>query len=145
MDDVEAMTAVYGDPAVMRFIPGGPLPRDEVAAMLWKHVDENRARGLGFYAIEERATGSVVGEVGFSRFESGELELGWTLASAYWGRGYATEAARACLVMDSLVAVVDAENAPSIRVAERLGFSLREERSLYGKPHLVFARKASAA
>jgi RimJ/RimL family protein N-acetyltransferase len=120
----------------MRFIPGGPLAADAVEPMLERHVTEN-ARGLGFYAVEERASGSVVGEVGFAIFETGEREVGWTLAQAYWGRGYATEAARALLAPTD-IAVIDAENAASIRVAERLALSQREERTLHGRRHLIF-------
>jgi ribosomal-protein-alanine N-acetyltransferase len=130
------MAAVYTDPVVMRYIPGGPLVADAVEPTLARHLAEN-ARGLGFYAVEERSSGAVVGEVGFAIFETGERELGWTLAQAYWGRGYATEAARACLAPAD-VAVIDAENAASIRVAGRLGLSLREERMLHGRRHLVF-------
>jgi RimJ/RimL family protein N-acetyltransferase len=120
-EDAEAMTVVYTDPVVMRFIPGGPLAGDAVEPMLVAHVAEN-VRGLGFHAI----------------FETGEREIGWTLAQEFWGRGYATEAARALLAPTD-VAVIDAENAASIRVAERLGLTQREVRTLHGKRHLVFA------
>lgn len=135
------MAAVYTDPAVMHFIPGGPLAADAVEQVLAAHVADND-RGLGFYAIEECAAGIVVGEVGFGLFETAERELGWTLARAFWGRGYATEAAGACLAPTD-IAVVDAENAASIRVAERLGLVPREERLRAGRRSLVFAVPAT--
>jgi RimJ/RimL family protein N-acetyltransferase len=135
------MEAVYCDPFVMRFIPGGALEAAAVAELLRSHLAQNDARGLGFYAVEELESRTVVGEVGFGLTEWGERELGWTLAAAYWGRGYATEAAHACvaLVDGPLVALVDVDNAASIRVAEKIGLRLREERMAHGRPHLVFA------
>lgn len=132
------MTAVYCDPAVMRFVPGGAVAPELVEGILAEHV----ARGdLGFLAVEERASGAVVGEVGFGVFETGERELGWTFARSFWGRGYATEAVRACLAADErpVVAVIDTENQASIRVAEKVGLRRREERLVHGRPHVVYA------
>jgi ribosomal-protein-alanine N-acetyltransferase len=140
-EDAAAMEAVYCDPFVMRFIPGGALAPGAVVELLKSHVAENEARDLGFYALEELETEAVVGEVGFGTTEWGERELGWTLAAAYWGRGYATEAARACLAVADgpLVAQVDVDNLASIRVAEKIGLTPREERLVGGRPHRVFA------
>lgn len=134
------MAAVYCDPEVMRFIPGGALDPSAVRGVLEQHRAANDG-GLGFYAVEERETRDVVGEVGFAVFDTGERELGWTFARRYWGRGYATEAVAACLgaAYVPLVAAIDAENAASIRVAEKVGMRRREERELHGRPHVVYA------
>lgn len=132
------MTAVYCDPGVMRFIPGGAVGPDAVRGIIEGHLTANDA-GLGFYALEERESGRLVGEVGFGVFATGEREIGWTIARAFWDRGYATEAVRACLAHDDpVVAAIDAENAASIRVAEKVGLTKREERVLHGRPHLVY-------
>jgi len=133
------MTAVYSDPEVMRFIPGGAQPPSAVLAVLEKHVSDNE-HGLGFYAVEERATGAVVGEVGFGVFDTGERELGWTFARAYWGRGYATEVVRVCLALTGpVVAAIDSENVASIRVAEKVGLGARGSCERGGRPHVVYA------
>lgn len=136
------MAAVYSDPEVMRYVSGGTLAPECVAGVLAKHVADNQAADLGFYAVEEIATGAVVGEVGFGTFETGELEVGWTFARAYWGRGYAGEATRALLAAREgpLVAAVDAENEPSLRLAERVGLRRREERVLHGRLHVILER-----
>src|ERR1700755_2073642 len=86
-------------------------------------------RGYGFWAVEERASGELVGRVGCWEPEGWpSLEVGWTLRRAYWGRGYATEAARAALeyafeTLDQthVISLIDPNNTNSIRVAERLG------------------------
>jgi RimJ/RimL family protein N-acetyltransferase len=81
------------------------------------------------FAVEEKASGAVVGRVGPWEPEGWpDLEIGWTLRSDRWGRGYATEAATACLgyVFKELrrphvISLILPDNTRSIRVAERIG------------------------
>lgn len=149
--DCVAMAQVYCDPEVMRFIPGGPLTDLEaVRATLGTHVRAQASRGFSFWAVVERGSGRVIGDVGFGVFEpTGDIELGWTLAHDRWGRGYGTEAASACLsaglahlAVTRIVALVDAENQPSFRVAERIGMTRTEMIDAYGRPHALFAAEA---
>ena len=89
----------------------------------------------------------MIGDVGFGVFEpTGEIELGWTLARDRWGHGYGTEVAAACLgaglahlAADRIVALVDAENEASLRVAERIGMARVETIEAHGRPHVLFA------
>ena len=149
--DGAAMWSVYRDPEVMRFIPGGVLADLEaVRSTLERYETEQGSRGFSFWAVVEQTTGLVIGDVGFGIFErTGEVELGWTLARHRWGLGYATEAAGACLsaglahlAAPRIVAVVDAANEPSFRVAERIGMERVETIEAYGRPHIVFAAAA---
>lgn len=134
------MVDVYCDPEVMRFVPGGALEPAAVRAVLEKHRADNE-RDLGFYAVERRDTGEVVGEVGFAVFDTGEREVGWTFARRHWGLGYATEAVRACLAASDVpvVAAIDGENGASIRVAQKLGLRLRGTCERAGRRHVVYA------
>src|SRR5205823_6518662 len=149
VEDAEPMLDVYGDQEVMRFIPGGALDLHGVRATLESHVRDHAARGLAFWAVVERETGRVIGDVGFGVFKpTGDVELGYTLARSAWGRGYATEAAGACLAagfahlgVARIVAVVDARNALSLRVAERIGMARMETILAHGRPHVLFARE----
>jgi [ribosomal protein S5]-alanine N-acetyltransferase len=147
-DDAEAMLDVYGDPEVMRFIPGGALP--DVAAvgrLLGGYDKAQRERGFSSWAVVERASARVVGDAGFGLFvPTGDVELGYTLSRDVWGRGYATEAAGACLAaglqhLDAprIIALVDESNVPSLRVAERLGMTRLETIEAHGRPHVLFA------
>ena len=146
--DGEPMLSVYGDPDVMRFIPGGALAGLEaVRSTLETYATEQRSRGFSFWALVERETRHVIGDVGFGIFEAtGEIELGWTLARDRWGYGYATEAASACLAAGlahlaapRIVAVVDAENEASARVAAKIGMARVETIDAFGRPHVLFA------
>jgi RimJ/RimL family protein N-acetyltransferase len=71
---------------------------------------------------------------------------GWTLRADSWGRGYATEAAQACLDwgfrnldLDYVTAMIRPGNDPSVRVAQRLGFTVLREDTLWDKPITVYA------
>jgi [ribosomal protein S5]-alanine N-acetyltransferase len=146
--DSEPMLAVYGDPEVMRFIPGGAYSGlGAVRARLTRYAEEHDSRGFSFWAVVERESGEVVGDAGFGVFrETGDVELGYTLKRDRWGRGYATEASRACLDAGfahlepaRIVAVVDEENARSFRVAERLGMVRIGTVRTDSRPHALFA------
>jgi RimJ/RimL family protein N-acetyltransferase len=146
--DSESMFAVYGDAEVMRFIPGGAL-RDvqAVRETLEAHADAQRDQGFSNWAVVDRRTAEVIGDAGFGIFEqTGEIELGYTLLRGRWGSGYATEAASACLAAGlahlqatRIIAVVDAANTASLRVAERIGMTREDEIQAHGRPHVLFA------
>lgn len=146
--DSKSMLAVYGDPEVMRFIPGGALSGlDAVRALLDAYASAQGTQGFSSWALVERESGCLIGDVGFGNFEpTGDIELGYTLARPYWGRGYASEAARACLTAglaqlsaERIIAVVDEANASSLRVVERIGMSRIDRISAHGRPHFLYA------
>jgi len=142
------MAEIYCDPEVMRFIPGGPCAdEDAVRALLAGYAEAQTRAGFSSWAVVERETGQIVGDAGFGVFEpTGEIELGYTLSRRFQGRGYATEAARACLAaglrhfdVPRIIAAVDAENMASLRVAERIGMQRSEEIVAHGRPHIILA------
>jgi RimJ/RimL family protein N-acetyltransferase len=97
IDDFEDVAARNADPEVMRFlaVDGQPMSRFASWQSLCAHVGHWALRGFGQFAIVERATNQFVGRVGPWHPEGWpEFEIGWTLGSAQWGKGYATEAAR---------------------------------------------------
>jgi RimJ/RimL family protein N-acetyltransferase len=103
-------------------------------------------RGTGQWAVEEKETGTLVGRAGLhnpAREDWPGVEIGWVLHPDRWGRGYATEAAQRAidyafgeLDLDRVCSVILPENRRSIAVAERLGFSLDEERVLSNFPSM---------
>ena len=144
--DSESMIAVYCDPEVMRYIPGGALSAESVRATLEEYAQAHEERGFSSWALIERASGRLIGDTGFHIFApTGEIELGYTLARAAWGQGYATEAAKACLAaglehlgVTRIIAVVDIDNETSQRVAERIGMARVETIEAHGRPHVLF-------
>src|SRR5205823_6610679 len=86
--DSDPMFAVYGDPEVMRYIPGGALTRELVRATLEQHAQEHQERGFSSWAVIERASARLIGDVGFGVFTpTGDVELGYTFARNAWGCG----------------------------------------------------------
>jgi len=145
--DIDSMVDIYGDPEVMRHIYFGVLDRAGTAALLEEYRSAQEESGLSTWAVVEKGSGTVVGDVGFGLYApTGEPELGYTLAAAVWGRGYALEAARACisaalahLPPGRLVAKVEPDNERSLRLAERLGMRAVETISIDGRRHLLLA------
>jgi [ribosomal protein S5]-alanine N-acetyltransferase len=149
--DARPMLRIYGDPEVMRYIPGGALPDEEaIRKLLRGYASAQEQLGFSSWAVVERKAGRLIGDAGFGVFEpTGEIELGYTLARDRWGYGYAEEAARACLVaglehlqVPRIIAVVDAENESSRRVAKRIGMTQVETIRAHGRPHVVFAAES---
>ena len=145
--DAAAMTRVYCDPEVMRFVAGGALADEQaVRTMLERYARAQEERGFSSCGVVERGREQLIGDAGFGVFQpTGDIELGYTLARDRWGRGFGTEAAGACLEaglahldVSRIVAVVDAENDASLRIPERIGMRRAGTIEAYGRPHVLF-------
>jgi [ribosomal protein S5]-alanine N-acetyltransferase len=146
---------VYSDPVVMRYVATGPMVDLAVTERLLADYDAHQKRlGYSFWAVVERASGELIGDAGLYRTPAGEVELGYTLGAAWWGRGYATEAAGAWLEcafstlgVTEVVALAEPANVGSLHVLEKLGMRRSGERIAFGRPHAVFRtqRAPSAA
>ncbi len=134
IDDAPAALAIWGDPVVMKYIDSGQtLPDlDAVRQAVARAIESYEHRGLCLWPVIEKASGRLIGCCGFHAFEGGPaLELAFHLARSDWAKGYATEAARACveyafhsLVATRIVASAHPDNIASIRVLEKTGFLL---------------------
>ena len=145
--DLEALHAVYGDQDVTRFT--NPFPTlDDTRRLLDIHVREAAAGNPAFWAVIERASGDLIGDAGVGLIDGigPEYELGYTLGKPWWGRGYATEAARAVrdhalaqLGLPRVLAVVHPDNAASIHVLEKIGMVRVGPRDGEGDEREVYA------
>lgn len=128
-------------PAVRRNL-GGAIDPEEFAAGFARTVAAFEAGEPSFFTVTLRITGEPVGKCGLSLIETsrappilaGQVQAGWTLAERFWGKGYATEAARAVIShafrerdLPVLWAQTSDSNAGSSRVMARLGFSRRAD------------------
>jgi [ribosomal protein S5]-alanine N-acetyltransferase len=136
---------VYTHPLVEPWI--GQHTRADVAEELRLHMTNQAEHGWAFWAVEERSTGRFLGDCGLQLLEQRgpEIELGYDLHPDAWGRGLATEAARAtvevalgALLLERLVAVVKPDHAASRRVLEKAGLTPIGERVAYGERVLVY-------
>lgn len=130
--DLHDAFAFYGDAETMRFIPGGVKDREQTRASLQRMFARDVEDGFGIWPVVHKADARVIGVCGvFYIPDYGtDVEIAWLFNKAYHGCGYATEAARAVmqfafaeLRLPILYALIHEDNAPSIRVAERLGMS----------------------
>ncbi len=133
--DREPFAALNSDPIVMEHFPA-PLSRAESDAMIDREHGRIAERGWGLWAVEVVAERTFIGFVGLSvaPFEQSwtpATEIGWRLARAAWGYGYATEAARAVLAhafdtlgLDEVVSFTATTNTPSEAVMRRIGLVL---------------------
>jgi ribosomal-protein-alanine N-acetyltransferase len=150
--DAPLVHRVYSDPEVMRYVATGPMADLAVTERLLADYDAHQKRlGYSFWAVMERATGELIGDSGLYRTPSGEVELGYTLGAAWWGRGYATEAASAWLAcafgslgIFEVVALAEPANVASTHVLEKLGMRRSGERIAFGRPHAVFRTQRAA-
>ncbi|MBL8324386.1 MAG: GNAT family N-acetyltransferase [Rubrivivax sp.] len=129
--DLDAYGAMCADEEVMRHIgAGGPVGRDIAWRQMALFAGHWALKGYGMWALEDRATGALVGRAGFLNPEGWPAnELGWLLARPHWGHGLAHEAAgaarahgrRALELTGKLISLIRAENLRSIALARRLG------------------------
>ncbi len=131
-DDAEGHYAVFSDPAVARYWSSEPWTdieqaRQAVAATMAGYADGSGVR-FGIVVLD---SGELIGNVSLHHFfeQNRRCEIGYALASKYWGQGYATEALRAAiqygfdaLDLNRIEADIDPRNVGSGRVLEKLGF-----------------------
>lgn len=139
--DAGAMAAINQDPEVTRYL-NRPVEADAVAGFFDLVVEQWDRHGFGFFAAESteaETAGSLLGFVGvaypsFLPALAHRAELGWRLTRSAWGRGLATEAARAvldlafgALALPEVIAIIHPDNTRSQRVAAKLGMAVERQ------------------
>jgi RimJ/RimL family protein N-acetyltransferase len=145
--DLDVYSEMCADPEVMRYIGlGQPLSRDEAWRSMATILGHWQLRGFGLWAVESKATQTIIGRVGCWQPEGWpDFEIGWMLRRAYWGQGFALEAAQASvryafeeLGRSHLISLIDPHNPRSIAVAKRLGERLEGQAEILERPVLVY-------
>jgi RimJ/RimL family protein N-acetyltransferase len=133
MEDVDMLASYWGDAETMKYIGKGgePWAREVVQQRIEQAIERQQESGYCFWVVELRETGEVLGQGGVVPIANvgPEIELGYRLGRAHWGKGYATEIARASaryafesIGLDRLIAVTYPENTGSRRVLVKCGF-----------------------
>jgi ribosomal-protein-alanine N-acetyltransferase len=137
-EDEEALFHLWNDPQVRRYLwDDQPVAREVVRQQIALSEEDFRERGLGEFCLflTERP-GELIGFSGLRRIDGGtDIEVLYGLRPEFWGRGLATEAARAVLRfgfeqvgLEEIFAGADFDNAASMRCMERLGMTYAGER-----------------
>ena len=154
LDDFAACAAMWADPVVTRYFGGKALTEEEAWTRFLRYAGHWSLLGFGYWAVEEKATGNFIGEIGFADYKrdiESSLkhlpEIGWVLASGSHGKGYAMEAVRAATAWgdrhfraDQTTCIINPENLPSIRVAEKCGYREFQRTTYKGQPSVVYVR-----
>ncbi|WP_194897361.1 GNAT family N-acetyltransferase [Catenulispora pinisilvae] len=131
--DLEPWAAMNADPLVREHL-GEVMTREQSDESVARFQEEFDARGYGWFAVEVGQTGEFIGFAGLDEVDEempfGGVEIGWRLARAAWGHGYATEAARAVLAfgfdtldLPEILALTTVGNVRSQAVMRRLGMT----------------------
>jgi RimJ/RimL family protein N-acetyltransferase len=152
--DFEASLAMWSDPIVVRYFGCPPFSEEEVWTRLLRKVGHWALLGFGYWIVTEKSTGRFVGEVGFGEGRReieprlvGIPEIGWCLASESHGQGLATEAVKTVLDWGdahfgpiSTACIIAPENAPSLRVAAKSGYTESCRTTYKGQPTIILRR-----
>ena len=150
--DLDALAALYADPAVRRYFPEGTLTRDETREELehFLHGHPLDAR-CGLWATLLKETGEFVGRCGLLVYDIDgrrEHEVAYTIARRHWGRGLGTEAARGvrdygfhALGLERLICLIDHGNVASQRVAAKIGMAFEREGRDDKGPYMLYAMR----
>ncbi len=129
--DINPLALILADPEVMRFSEKGVKTRAQAEDFLDAMLYHYQKHGYGLYGLIHKESRELIGYCGLLRWiidNRQEVEIGYRLATAYWGRGLATEAAIAVrdygwqfTQENGLICIIEPANRRSIRVAEKLG------------------------
>jgi [ribosomal protein S5]-alanine N-acetyltransferase len=139
--DAEVLHCIYQTEGVLRYFPTTtPPPLARVQRFVLSQQEHWDKYGYGNWGILPEGERQIAGWAGLQFLpELNETEVGYLLDSPFWGQGYATEAARACLrfgfehcVLDHIIALVHPDNAASRRIVEKCGMNYEETIHIWG-------------
>jgi RimJ/RimL family protein N-acetyltransferase len=156
VEDFAVCAAMWADPEVTRHF-GRTFGEEESWTRLLRYAGHWALLGFGYWIVEEKISGRFVGEVGFADLKrditpslGNTPEIGWVLAAAAHGKGFATEAAQAAISWGEAnlggrrtTCIIHPENLPSIRVAEKCGYGEVRRTAYKGQPTIVFERETA--
>jgi ribosomal-protein-alanine N-acetyltransferase len=151
-EDLDELYCIYSDPEVMKYLSEGTRTREETAADLFQIIADWEKHAFGLWAVINKENNQFIGDGGL-RFlgKTHEVEVGYVLAKAYWGKGLATEVAAASLKygfevlkLERIVAVADTENMASRRVMEKVGMKYQHNFDCRGRDRVYYSVLRSA-
>jgi RimJ/RimL family protein N-acetyltransferase len=147
-DDWFLLRPLATDPEVVRYISNGePWPETRVREWASRQVTHFEKYGFCFWKLIHKETGEMIGFCGLQPLENTqEIEIGWWLARAWWGQGYATEAAHEALRdaferagLERIVSIAMRENIASTHIMEKLGMRFEKETTHKGVAVVLYA------
>ncbi|SFI69128.1 Protein N-acetyltransferase, RimJ/RimL family [Phyllobacterium sp. CL33Tsu] len=154
-EDFDAVHAMWQHPAIYEQITGKPSTREQSWARLLRYGGLWNMIGFGFWAMEHKASGEFIGEMGYADFRReitpgfGDApEMGWVLAPNAHGKGYASEALSRVVAwgdtffkQERAVCIISPKNTASQRLAAKNGFVKVLETTYTDEPVFLLERK----
>lgn len=154
--DFDAYAAMWMEAEVVRFIGGVPLSKEAAWSRFLRQMGVWQCFGFGFFAVEDKASGAFIGEVGFHDLHreiipsiEGTMEAGWALCTAAHGKGMAEEAARAALgwaarehATHRVTCIIRPNHFASLHIAAKLGFTEVAQTDYNGGPIVILERSS---
>jgi RimJ/RimL family protein N-acetyltransferase len=158
-DDLDAFAATMVDPEIVRHLSIEPLSREDSFRRMFLAAGQWPILGIGMWAVEQKSDGRLVGQLGFFDMERemtpsliGFPEMGWIFDRSVHGQGIAREACEAALQWlereagpVEVPAIINIDNFPSMKLAEKLGFVREADGNYKGEPIAIFRRPARTA
>lgn len=156
VEDFPDCAAMWRDPQVVKYTIGSESPPQRTWQRLLAYCGHWALLGFGYWAVESKASGRYIGELGFADFHRdlpqsvhGLPEVGWALAVAAHGQGYATEALRkvlewgdANLASPRTICIIQRENHASVHLARKFGYLTTLREATDSEPAMLLARAA---
>lgn len=151
-DDLDELYRIYSDAEVMKYVSEGVRNREETAADLFQIVADWEKHAFGLWAVVNKQNNQLIGDGGL-RFlgKTPEVEVGYVLAKAYWGKGLASEVAAASLKygfevlkLEKIGAVAHTENIASRRVMEKVGMRYQHNLDDSDRVYYSISRKINS-
>lgn len=142
-EDIVPYFQILNREETLRYFPGSTAPTEAgTRDAILRALGHWEARGYGLWAIQSLETGALLGRTGLQYItETDEVEVDFIVDRSVWGKGVATEAARAALRfgfdrldVDEIVGIVHPDNLASRRVLEKVGMDLSREEPYFGMP-----------
>jgi RimJ/RimL family protein N-acetyltransferase len=149
IEDLDDLWALYCNPNITKYIPDAPRTREEAQEELeWHMHGHPKHPELGLWATIDKETGKFIGRCGLLPWTieaQYDVEVAYTIAEEYWGQGLGTEAAQAILKfgfdqlhLTRMICLIDPENIPSQRVAEKMGMTWEKTVAGYEGDNIPF-------
>lgn len=149
-DDLDALYAILSDEEMMTYYPA-PFSLEKTKDWIKRNQQSYRENGYGLWAVCLKGQDTLIGDCGLVKQMIDDVEMvevGYHIHRQHWSQGYASEVALACkqygfeqLGLSKLISIIDPRNQASIRVAEKIGFTLEKEAFIFGKDHLIYSSK----
>ncbi len=147
-EDAESAYLLNSDPEVLKYTGDDPFQSVEEARDFLGKYESYKKYGFGRWAMILKETGEYLGWCGLKYTpELDEFDIGYRLMKKFWGKGYATEAAEACLElgfsqfgMKSIVGRAMPANSASVRILEKIGLTYLENRITEGYEEVIYIK-----